>query len=80
MRMLLMDIYIRSLRILWKEKLLTLSLVLAGSIAAIIALFEPILFGHVIDSLAMAEKTVLTLSTWAGLGVINIFVCVFMAV
>jgi glucan exporter ATP-binding protein len=73
-------VYIRSLKILWAEHLLTLTIAIAGVASAVIALFEPVFFGHVIDSLAKSEKSLATLFVWAALGLFNVAMSVFVAV
>lgn len=73
-------IYSRSLRILWAERLLTLTLVGAGVGAALVALSEPVLFGRVIETLSRGRVNLNMLSLWAGLGVMNVVVSVYLAV
>lgn len=74
------SVYTRSLRILWAERALTIAIVSAGIGTAIVALFEPILFGRVIDALTKMENAVTTLSVWAAMGLLNVVVSVFLAV
>lgn len=73
-------VYLRSLRILSAERVLTWAIVLAGIATAIIGLFEPILFGRVIDTLAHAQECWPILALWAALGVINVVISIFLAV
>ena len=76
----LLTIYIRSLKILWTEKVMTASLCVAGVFAALVQLYEPIIFGRVIDTLSQKADSVALLITWTALGVFNVVVSVFLAV
>ncbi len=76
----LIRVYLRSLRILWTEKLLTSALVAASVVSALIQLAEPVLFGRVIDALTKNGPVWTVLGTWAILGTTNLFVSVFQAV
>jgi glucan exporter ATP-binding protein len=66
--------------ILWAEPLLTLTLVGAGGGAGVIALAEPVLFGRTIESLSRGRINGLALSMWAGLGLTNVIISVYLAV
>lgn len=73
-------VYLRSLRILWTERAVTLALIVAGLVAAVAQLAEPILFGRVIDTLTRRANVRDMLILWGGLGLVNVFVSVFLAV
>ena len=73
-------VYLRSLRLLSSERLLTWSIVIAGLLTAAVSLFEPILFGRVIDTLAHRQQCLPFLILWAALGLFNVLVSVFLAV
>ena len=73
--------YARALGILWKyEKKMTLALVISSVFVGLIQAFEPVLFGRTIDSLSTQRNTFRVLLLWGGLGIINIFTSVFLAV
>ena len=77
-------IYIRSLLILFSERTLFSALLIAGIAVSIIQIYEPVLFGKVIDNLThikVGEQTSLrVLGVWAALGLINVISSVFLAV
>lgn len=76
----LVNVYIRSLKLLWSERLLTITLVAASVLSALIQLTEPILFGRVIDTLSKSGAVWPVLSFWALIGIVNLIVSVFQAV
>lgn len=71
--------YQRALSYLWAEKRHFLSICIANVILAIITIAEPILFGHVIDSIAGKTEVFMTLAIWVGFGVFNIIAYVLVA-
>lgn len=73
-------VYLRSLFILRAEPFLTLTLLMAGTGAGLVTLLEPVLFGRVIETLSKGHVDQRTLSLWAGLGLTNIIVSVYLAV
>ncbi|MBX3033999.1 MAG: glucan ABC transporter ATP-binding protein/ permease [Bdellovibrionaceae bacterium] len=73
-------VYWRALRLLRHESRLAISLVLAGLFIAGVQLLEPVLFGRVIDALTRQQTSLEVLATWAGLGLFNVVVSVFLAV
>jgi ATP-binding cassette subfamily B protein len=73
-------VYLRSLRILAAERLLTSLIILAGIGISLVSMLEPILFGRVIDSISQGRSALSTLGLWAGIGLLNIFCSVFVAV
>ena len=74
-------VYLRTLRILWlEEKVLTLGLVITAVLVGGIQILEPLLFGQVIDALAKQATVFHILMIWAGIGVANIFLSVFLGV
>lgn len=72
-------VYWRSLQYLSSERTATVLIVLANVALGVITIFEPVLFGRVID--AISQKTVIipTLALWAGLGAFNIIAVVLVA-
>ena len=73
-------IYSRALRFLLSEKRLTAILLIASVCIGVIQVFEPVLFGRVVDSLTKTGQSFHILSLWALLGLMNIFASVFVAV
>lgn len=73
-------VYIRALHLLWAERWLTITIVLAGLGAAMVALLEPVLLGQVVESLSKGHMDKKTLLFWGSLGVGNVLVSVYLAV
>lgn len=73
-------VYIRSLKLLWAERWLTVTIVLAGVGAAMVALLEPVLLGQVVESLSKGHMDTRTLLFWGALGIGNVLVSVYLAV
>ncbi|RCL00564.1 MAG: Beta-(1-2)glucan export ATP-binding/permease [Candidatus Tokpelaia sp. JSC189] len=71
--------YQRALSYLWTEKHAFLSICIANIVLAIITIAEPILFGHVIDSIAAKTKVFVTLAIWVGFGIFNIIAYILVA-
>src|SRR5271167_1792487 len=65
-------VYLRALGMLASERVLTLTLVLAGIAIAIVQLAEPVLFGRVVDALSKNEHAFPIIGSWALLGLFNI--------
>lgn len=76
----LFRVYIRGLKILFSQKALTITLILAAVLAALVPLIEPILFGQVIDTLSKKQNIQHVILAWVLLGLVNICVSVFQAV
>ena len=62
------------------ERLLAITLVLAGIAVAVVQLAEPILFGRVVDALSQGERAFPIIALWAMLGLFNISASVVLAV
>jgi ATP-binding cassette subfamily B protein len=78
--MTLIRIYLRALRHLLSERALTLWLVAANAVIALVALAEPILFGRVVDALAKGAPAWSLIGIWAALGLFGILSGVVVAV
>jgi len=75
----LLKTYRRALTYLWLEKHAFLSICIANIVLAVITIAEPILFGHVIDSISEKTGVVPTLAIWVGFGIFNIIAYVLVA-
>jgi ATP-binding cassette, subfamily B, beta-glucan exporter len=77
----LVRVYFRTLNILWsEERLLTSLLVFTSIFVGTVQLAEPVMFGRVIDALTKQNGVFFILALWGGLGAINIFFSVYLAV
>lgn len=76
----LMRVYLRGLKILWSQRLLTSLLVTAAIFVALVQLLEPILFGRVIDALAKKGDVWHVLSLWASIGLASVCASVFQGI
>jgi ATP-binding cassette subfamily B protein len=76
----LAKIYLRALRMLSSERLLTVFLTLAGIAIAVVQLAEPILFGRVVDALSKGNEAFGIIGVWAAFGLFNILASVVVAV
>ena len=72
-------VYWRSLQYLSAERTATALIVLANVALGVITIFEPVLFGRVIDAISQKTVIVPTLALWAGLGAFNIIAVVLVA-
>ncbi|WP_455465533.1 glucan ABC transporter ATP-binding protein/ permease [Bartonella sp. B39] len=75
----LFKIYARVLNYLSREKKTSVLICTANVVLAVITIAEPILFGHVIDSIAEKSDIVLTLTIWVCFGLSNIIAYVLVA-
>lgn len=73
-------VYGRALKMLWVERFVTIFLLLAGVGAALIQLYEPVLFGRVIDTLSHGRASADLLYLWVFIGISNVIVSVLQAV
>ncbi len=73
-------VYLRALGMLASERILALSLVLAGIAIAVVQLAEPVLFGRVVDALAKGGQAFPIIGLWAVLGLFNIIASAALAV
>ncbi len=73
-------VYLRALGMLASERVLTLTLVLAGIAIAAVQLAEPILFGRVVDALSKGGQAFPIIGLWAVLGLFNIIASTALAV
>ncbi|WP_212112300.1 glucan ABC transporter ATP-binding protein/ permease [Bartonella queenslandensis] len=71
--------YARVLTYLNREKNVSLLICIANIMLAIIAIAEPILFGHVIDSIAEKSGIISTLAIWVCFGLSHIIAYVLVA-
>lgn len=71
--------YVRVLSYLNQEKNAFLLICTANITLAIITIAEPILFGHVIDTIADKSDTLVTLAVWMCFGISNIIAYVLVA-
>ncbi|MGN6305246.1 MAG: glucan ABC transporter ATP-binding protein/ permease [Mesorhizobium sp.] len=75
----ILQIYWRALGYLAADKKRVFFICLANVALAVIAILEPIMFGHVIDSISDHTDVVPPLAMWAGLGAFNIVAFVLVA-
>jgi ATP-binding cassette subfamily B protein len=73
-------LYARGLGRLQSEKPLTITLVVANIVIALIQLAEPVLFGRVVDALSRGQEAFPIIGLWAGLGLFGILAGVIVAV
>lgn len=77
----IVNVYLRTLRILWREeRRSTISLIFSSIVVGAIITAEPILFGRVIDSLTRQGGLPEILLWWVGLSAFNILFSVYIAV
>ena len=76
----LFRVYVRALGFLAPEKWLAVLLVAAGSVIALILVYEQILFGRVVDALAKGDAAWPIITQWAVLGLAGILAGVIVAV
>ena len=76
----LFRVYLRALGFLAPEKWLAALLVAAGSVIALILVYEQILFGRVVDALAKGDAAWPIITQWAILGLCGILAGVIVAV
>jgi ATP-binding cassette, subfamily B, beta-glucan exporter len=76
----LLNTYRRALGMLRSEVRLTVFLVLANAVLAVLHLAEPILFGRVVDALANGTQAFPLIGLWAFLGFFGVVASVFLAV
>ncbi len=62
------QVYRRALALLASERAITIALVLAGMVIAIVQVYEQKLFGWVVDALAKGEQAFGIIGLWAALG------------
>ncbi len=74
------QVYRRALDLLSTERLITIALVLAGMVIAIVQVYEQKLFGWVVDALAKGEEAFPIIGLWAVLGLGSILASVVVAV
>jgi ATP-binding cassette subfamily B protein len=75
----ILQIYWRALGYLAADKKRVFFICFANVALAVIAILEPIMFGHVIDSISDHTDVVPPLAMWAGLGAFNIVAFVLVA-
>ncbi len=75
----ILQIYWRALGYLAADKKRVFFICLANVSLAVIAILEPIMFGHVIDAISDHTDVVPPLGMWAGLGAFNIVAFVLVA-
>jgi ATP-binding cassette subfamily B protein len=76
----LINVYIRALGLLAKERGLTFSLVLANAVIGLVQLAEPILLGRVVDALSTPGVALPVIGLWAALGLFGIMANVVVAI
>src|SRR5919109_708970 len=76
----LINVYIRALGLLAKERGLTFSLVLANAVIGLVQLAEPILLGRVVDALSTPGAALPVIGLWAALGLFGIMANVVVAI
>ncbi|MGB3831851.1 MAG: glucan ABC transporter ATP-binding protein/ permease [Mesorhizobium sp.] len=75
----LLQIYWRALAYLAADKKRVAFICAANVTLAIVAILEPIMFGHVIDAISSRTDAVPPLAMWAGLGAFNVIAFVLVA-
>ena len=75
-----LQVYRRALDLLSSERVITIALVLAGMVIAIVQVYEQKLFGWVVDALAKGEGAFPIIGLWAMLGLGSILASVVVAV
>jgi ATP-binding cassette, subfamily B, beta-glucan exporter len=76
----ILQVYGRALGLLRSEARLTLFLVIANAVLGVLQLAEPILFGRVVDALALGERSFPLIGLWAILGFCGMIASVVLAV
>ncbi len=74
------EVYKRTLALLASERMLTGWLTLAGVVIAIVQVFEPKLYGWMVDELAKGQGAFWIIGVWAALGLGSILASVVVAV
>ncbi len=75
----LLKIYWRAMKYLAAEKAATTAMCVVSVLVALVMLADPILFGHVIQSISDKGDIFTPIAMWAALGVFNIVAAVFVA-
>ncbi len=73
-------VYLRALSLLSAERWISVALVAAGSVVALVLVYEQVLFGRVVDALANKRDATPIILQWAGLGLFSILAGVIVAV
>jgi ATP-binding cassette subfamily B protein len=75
-----LQVYRRTLALLAAERGITIALVIAGMVIAIVQVYEQKLFGWVVDALAKGDQAFGIIGLWAALGLGSILASVVVAV
>lgn len=73
-------IWLRSISFLFDEKKLTLFIITFGALVSFIGIYEQVLFGQVVDSLAQKQNTLPLVIKWGAIGLVGICAQVFISV
>lgn len=67
----LIQVYLRALSYLSKDRLRVGIVVFSNIILAIVAIAEPVLFGRIIDAMSSGKDSLTIMALWAALGIFN---------